>query len=139
MCPCCRAQKLIAGLGGEKSRWTAAASRLGQEYVQLIGDVLLAAAQIAYLGAFTSTYRSVSWLVSQLAVQQQCEFAGTGVIGQYTFCCRHLCGMLCMRKICHMSACCGQHRVCDVAGLIACTAGLLNAKHVASLAVTGLS
>jgi hypothetical protein len=54
----CRAQKLIAGLGGEKSRWTAAAERLGQEYVQLTGDVLLAAAQIAYLGAFTSTYRT---------------------------------------------------------------------------------
>lgn len=54
----CRAQKLIAGLGGEKSRWTAAAERLGQEYTQLTGDVLLAAAQIAYLGAFTSTYRT---------------------------------------------------------------------------------
>lgn len=54
----CRAQKLITGLGGEKSRWTAAASRLGQEYTQLTGDVLLAAAQIAYLGAFTSTYRT---------------------------------------------------------------------------------
>lgn len=48
---------MIAGLGGEKSRWTVAAERLGQEYVQLTGDVLLAAAQIAYLGAFTSTYR----------------------------------------------------------------------------------
>lgn len=60
MCPVCscRAQKLIAGLGGEKSRWTAAAERLGQQYVQLTGDVLLAAAQIAYLGAFTSTYRT---------------------------------------------------------------------------------
>lgn len=57
VCVGCRAQKLIAGLGGEKSRWTAAASRLGQEFVQLTGDVLLAAAQIAYLGAFTSTYR----------------------------------------------------------------------------------
>lgn len=55
---CCRAQKLIAGLGGEKSRWTAAAERLGKEYTQLTGDVLLAAAQIAYLGAFTSTYRT---------------------------------------------------------------------------------
>lgn len=54
----CRAQKLIAGLDGEKSRWTAAAERLGQEYVQLTGNVLLAAAQVAYLGAFTSTYRT---------------------------------------------------------------------------------
>eukprot|EP00775_Hariotina_reticulata_P006671 gene6671-6895_t len=53
-----RAQKLIAGLGGEKSRWTAAAERLGKEFEQLTGNVLLAAAQIAYLGAFTSVYRS---------------------------------------------------------------------------------
>lgn len=53
-----RAQKLIAGLGGEKNRWTAAAERLGQQNTQLTGDVLLAAAQIAYLGAFTSSYRS---------------------------------------------------------------------------------
>lgn len=45
-----RAQKLIAGLGGEKSRWTAVAARLGQQFVALTGDIVLAAAQIAYLG-----------------------------------------------------------------------------------------
>ena len=45
-----RAHKLIAGLGGEKSRWTAAAARLGQQFVALTGDIVLAAAQIAYLG-----------------------------------------------------------------------------------------
>lgn len=58
MVHCCRAQKLITGLGGEKSRWTAAAEQLGHAYVQLTGDVLLAAAQVAYLGAFTTTYRT---------------------------------------------------------------------------------
>ena len=52
-----RAEKLIAGLGGEKTRWTAAATTLGEEYVKLTGDVLLAAAQIAYLGPFTAGYR----------------------------------------------------------------------------------
>jgi dynein heavy chain len=52
-----RAEKLISGLGGEKSRWTAAAVRLGEQYVKLTGDVLLAAGQIAYLGPFTATYR----------------------------------------------------------------------------------
>lgn len=45
-----RAQKLIAGLGGEKSRWTAVAARLGQQFVALTGDIVLSAAQIAYLG-----------------------------------------------------------------------------------------
>lgn len=53
-----RAEKLIAGLGGEKTRWTAAAVSLGEQYVKLTGDVLLAAAQIAYLGPFTALYRS---------------------------------------------------------------------------------
>jgi len=53
-----RAQKLITGLGGEKTRWTAAAERLGREYHTLTGDVLLAAAQIAYLGPFTASYRN---------------------------------------------------------------------------------
>ena len=54
-----RAAKLISGLGGEKTRWTAAAKALGELYTQLAGDVLLAAAQIAYLGPFTANYRCV--------------------------------------------------------------------------------
>ncbi|GLI65190.1 hypothetical protein VaNZ11_008652 [Volvox africanus] len=53
-----RAEKLISGLGGEKSRWTTAARSLGELYIKLTGDVLLAAGQIAYLGPFTAGYRS---------------------------------------------------------------------------------
>lgn len=53
-----RAEKLISGLGGEKTRWTAAARALGEQYVKLTGDVLLAAGQIAYLGPFTGSYRA---------------------------------------------------------------------------------
>ena len=52
-----RAQKLIAGLGGEKTRWTQAAVDLGEQYKALTGDCLLGAGQIAYLGPFTATYR----------------------------------------------------------------------------------
>lgn len=52
-----RAEKLISGLGGEKTRWTAAARSLGEQYIKLTGDVLLAAGQIAYLGPFTAPYR----------------------------------------------------------------------------------
>ncbi len=62
-----RAEKLISGLGGEKSRWTAAARSLGELYIRLTGDVLLAAGQIAYLGPFTATYRSAAvkrWLAA---------------------------------------------------------------------------
>ena len=49
-----RAQKLITGLGGEKTRWNASADRLAMQLDKLTGDVLLAAAQIAYLGPFTA-------------------------------------------------------------------------------------
>jgi hypothetical protein len=52
-----RATKLIGGLGGEKTRWTEVAHKLGEDYVNLTGDVLLSAGCIAYLGAFTSSYR----------------------------------------------------------------------------------
>jgi dynein heavy chain len=52
-----RAEKLISGLGGEKTRWTAASQRLGELYTNLTGDVLLSSGVIAYLGAFTATFR----------------------------------------------------------------------------------
>ena len=47
-----RATKLIGGLGGEKTRWTEVAEKLGKDYVNLTGDVLLSAGFIAYLGGF---------------------------------------------------------------------------------------
>ena len=52
-----RAQKLIGGLGGEKDRWSAAASDLQRVYDNLTGDVLISSGVIAYLGAFTSLFR----------------------------------------------------------------------------------
>ncbi|KXZ49087.1 hypothetical protein GPECTOR_23g2 [Gonium pectorale] len=52
-----RAEKLISGLGGEKTRWTEAAAKLGRQYECLIGDMLIAAGVIGYLGAFTAAYR----------------------------------------------------------------------------------
>ncbi|OAJ37962.1 hypothetical protein BDEG_21931 [Batrachochytrium dendrobatidis JEL423] len=53
-----RAEKLIGGLGGEKDRWSEAAQSLSITYTNLTGDVLLASAVIAYLGAFTLGYRN---------------------------------------------------------------------------------
>ncbi|NXU72284.1 DYH7 protein, partial [Oreotrochilus melanogaster] len=52
-----RAEKLIGGLGGEKSRWNNAADDLQDVYDNLTGDVLISAGVIAYLGAFTAGYR----------------------------------------------------------------------------------
>ncbi|XP_048346084.1 dynein axonemal heavy chain 12 isoform X2 [Sphaerodactylus townsendi] len=52
-----RAEKLIGGLGGEKSRWSNAADDLQNTYDNLSGDVLVSAGVIAYLGAFTAAFR----------------------------------------------------------------------------------
>uniref|UniRef100_A0A2C9M9T7 Uncharacterized protein n=1 Tax=Biomphalaria glabrata TaxID=6526 RepID=A0A2C9M9T7_BIOGL len=52
-----RAKKLIGGLGGEKERWTNAAATLQNIYDNLMGDVLISAGVIAYLGPFTRSFR----------------------------------------------------------------------------------
>ncbi|XP_028848515.1 dynein heavy chain 12, axonemal isoform X2 [Denticeps clupeoides] len=51
------AEKLIEGLGGEKNRWSKAADDLQNTYDNLTGDVLISAGVIAYLGAFTASFR----------------------------------------------------------------------------------
>nr|XP_045723438.1 dynein axonemal heavy chain 7 [Mirounga angustirostris] len=52
-----RAEQLIGGLGGEKTRWSLTALELGQLYINLTGDILISSGVVAYLGAFTSSYR----------------------------------------------------------------------------------
>ncbi|TDH07133.1 hypothetical protein EPR50_G00120640 [Perca flavescens] len=52
-----RAEQLIGGLGGEKTRWSEMAVDLGKLYNNLTGDILISAGIVAYLGAFTSSYR----------------------------------------------------------------------------------
>merc|ERR1719181_695041 len=52
-----RAEKLITGLGGEKVSWTAKSKKLGIDYTNLTGDILIASGIMAYLGVFTSQYR----------------------------------------------------------------------------------
>ncbi|KAJ3118419.1 Dynein heavy chain 7, axonemal [Phlyctochytrium bullatum] len=54
-----RAQKLLGGLGGEKQRWTDVVTNLDAKLYNLAGDVLISAGIIAYLGAFTKTYRQM--------------------------------------------------------------------------------
>ena len=54
-----RAETLIGGLGGEKTRWMQAAKDLTHQYDNLIGDILLSSGIIAYLGAFTAVFRQV--------------------------------------------------------------------------------
>ncbi|XP_069790710.1 dynein axonemal heavy chain 7 isoform X8 [Narcine bancroftii] len=54
-----RADQLIGGLGGEKTRWNQTAKNLGQQYTNLTGDILISSGIVAYLGAFTSIYRQL--------------------------------------------------------------------------------
>jgi len=53
-----RAKKPIESLGGEKRRWGELAKILERFYNNLTGDILVSAGMIAYLGAFTSAFRT---------------------------------------------------------------------------------
>ena len=52
-----RAEKLVNGLGSESERWKLRASLLEEDLKNLVGNVQIAAACIAYLGPFTWKYR----------------------------------------------------------------------------------
>ena len=52
-----RAEKLIGGLGGEKTRWEQTVKKLEVDFENIVGDVLVSAGTISYLGAFTNEYR----------------------------------------------------------------------------------
>ncbi|KAL4086285.1 hypothetical protein PRIC1_014412 [Phytophthora ramorum] len=51
------ALKLIGLLGGEETRWAATIRQLNHDYGNLVGDVVISAATISYLGTFTSEFR----------------------------------------------------------------------------------
>jgi dynein heavy chain, axonemal len=53
-----RAEQLIGGLGGEKQRWSENAKNLHKSLGNVVGDVLLGAGCIAYLGYFSTEYRN---------------------------------------------------------------------------------
>ncbi|KAJ1435246.1 dynein heavy chain, partial [Ochromonadaceae sp. CCMP2298] len=52
-----RADALIKGLGGEKTRWTEMSKTLADTYNNVTGDVVLSSGVIAYMGAFIASYR----------------------------------------------------------------------------------
>ena len=62
-----RAEELITGLGGEKTRWNQVADDLEIKKVNLTGDVLVSSGYVAYLGAFMKNYRDEvcsAWVAS---------------------------------------------------------------------------
>ncbi|TGZ71294.1 hypothetical protein CRM22_002727 [Opisthorchis felineus] len=64
------AQKLTEGLGSEKERWISEVASLKKEQKCLLGDSLIAAAFLCYLGPFTSEFRDrllcKEWLIPMI-------------------------------------------------------------------------
>lgn len=52
-----RAEKLVGGLAGEAERWKVNVAILQEDFKNLIGNILLASATVAYIGPFNSEYR----------------------------------------------------------------------------------
>ena len=52
-----RADKLVSGLAGEAVRWKEAEARLAIDLVNLVGNILIAAGYVSYVGPFTATFR----------------------------------------------------------------------------------
>ncbi|XP_017080044.1 dynein heavy chain 12, axonemal [Drosophila eugracilis] len=81
-----RAEALIGGLGGEKSRWNKAAEDLQELYDHLPGDVLISCGIIAYLSAVNLQYRSEcvkDWFkkVTDLKIPCSTHYSITDVLG----------------------------------------------------------
>ena len=53
-----RAEQLINGLSGERGRWGKALETLNIRVKNVTGDIMLSSGQIAYTGAFVSSYRT---------------------------------------------------------------------------------
>ncbi|KAI3352270.1 hypothetical protein L3Q82_005249 [Scortum barcoo] len=64
-----RAGKLTAALGDEQVRWEESVALFEQEIINVVGNVFIAAACVAYYGAFTSHYRQL--LIDQWIIQCQ--------------------------------------------------------------------
>eukprot|EP00002_Diphylleia_rotans_P012132 TRINITY_DN2375_c0_g1_i1.p1 TRINITY_DN2375_c0_g1~~TRINITY_DN2375_c0_g1_i1.p1 ORF type:complete len:4335 (+),score=913.34 TRINITY_DN2375_c0_g1_i1:198-13202(+) len=81
-----RANRLIGGLGGESVRWQARVARLQIDSSNVIGDVLLSAAYVCYMGAFTASYRTAlitDWrdYLGQLGIKATQDYSFVGYIG----------------------------------------------------------
>ncbi|XP_071360020.1 dynein axonemal heavy chain 6 [Trachinotus anak] len=64
-----RAGKLTSALGDEQVRWEESVALFNQEIINVVGNVFIAAACVAYYGAFTSHYRQL--LIDQWIIQCQ--------------------------------------------------------------------
>jgi len=53
-----RAERLIGGLAGEKIRWESTLELYGEQEKNMVGDMLINAGSVAYLGPFTAAFRA---------------------------------------------------------------------------------
>jgi len=71
-----RANKIIFGLEGEKTKWTETVASLAEQFSFLVGNCLVAAGMLSYAGAFSAQYRSqleVEWVkkIDELGIRVQ--------------------------------------------------------------------
>ncbi|RYH30569.1 hypothetical protein EON65_04765 [archaeon] len=64
------ADKLIGGLGGEEARWKETVTVLAEAFNNILGDVIISAATISYLGPFTAEYRNTMVTGWQQSLQE---------------------------------------------------------------------
>ncbi len=81
-----RAEKLLSGLGGEKTAWKHRAEELTEQLERLSGDVLLASAYSAYVGPFTSDFRKKAienWMgeMERLGIKHNPAFSLAEILG----------------------------------------------------------
>lgn len=90
-----RAEKLIGGLGGERSRWTDSANNLQKAYDGLAGDILISCGIIAYLAPLTSGFRSdvvLNWhkYCKQMKIPCSEKYSLTTILGSEVKVCIYL-------------------------------------------------
>ncbi|XP_070836417.1 dynein axonemal heavy chain 6 [Chaetodon trifascialis] len=81
-----RAGKLTSALGDEQVRWQESVALFEQEIINVVGNVFIAAACVAYYGAFTSHYRQAlidQWIIQcqELSIPISSSFSLISVLG----------------------------------------------------------
>ncbi|CAG5929115.1 unnamed protein product [Menidia menidia] len=81
-----RAGKLTSALGDEQTRWEGSVALFEQEIINVIGNVFIAAACVAYHGAFTSNYRQLltdQWITQcqQMKIPISSNFSLISILG----------------------------------------------------------
>ncbi|XP_070710496.1 dynein axonemal heavy chain 6 [Pempheris klunzingeri] len=81
-----RAGKLTSALGDEQLRWEESVALFEQEIINVVGNVFIAAACVAYYGAFTSHYRQLlidQWITKcqELKIPISSSFSLINILG----------------------------------------------------------